>query len=112
DFRRTWRGRYRFHVVDVGPAPNDYEDASWANYGAVMSSDYPQGHPPVWQYTADPLWTQAGESCATDGQGIDPNLGDLPWRNDTPCRMMPRPARDVAYALLFTSTSGYLYRPI
>jgi hypothetical protein len=114
DFGRTWGGRYRFHFIDVGAAPNDYEDASWANYGAVMSSDYPHGDPPVWQYTADPLWSQAGERCATDdGSGIsDDQVGGLPWRNDTPCRMMPRLARDVAYGLFFRSTSGYLYRPI
>jgi hypothetical protein len=112
DFARTWGGRYRFHFIDLGAAPNDYEDAVWLNYGLVMSSDYPHGDPPVWQYTADPLWKQQGETCATDGQGIDPNLADLPWRNDTPCRLMPRLARDVAYGLFFRSTSGYLYRPI
>ncbi|HEX8305649.1 MAG TPA: CARDB domain-containing protein [Jatrophihabitans sp.] len=111
DFARTWGGRYRFHFVDLGAAPNDYEDASWANYGVGMSSDYPHGDPPVWQYTADPLWTQSGESCLTAGPGV-PGVGDLPWRNDTPCRMMPRLARDVAYGLFFRSTSGYLYRPI
>jgi hypothetical protein len=112
DFARTWGGRYRFHFIDMGAAPNDYEDFLWLNYGLGMSSDYPHGDPPVWQYTADPLWKQDGDSCATDGQGIDPNLADLPYRNDTPCRLMPRVARDVAYGLFFRSTSGYLYRPI
>ena len=37
---------------------------------------------------------------------------DLPYNDNTPCRMMPRLGRDIAYGLFFRSTSGYLYRPI
>lgn len=106
DFARTWGGRYRFHFIDLGAAPNDYEAASWAGAGLGMSSDYPHGDPPVWQYAADPLWQQPGDKCYTD---ID---SALPYNNNTPCRMMPRLARDVAYGLFFRSTAGYLYRPI
>jgi hypothetical protein len=104
DFARTWGGRYRFHFFDLGAAPNTYEDATWVNYGAVMSSDYPQGDPPVWQYDADPLWKQGGDSCQ-DAAGTH-------YTGNTPCRMMPRLGRDVAYGLFFRSTAGYLYRPI
>ncbi|WP_299445095.1 CARDB domain-containing protein [uncultured Phycicoccus sp.] len=110
DFGRTWGGRYRFHFIDLGAAPNDFESATWAGKGLGMSSDYPHGDPPVWHYTADPLWKQSGDTCATDGTKIAGM--DLPYNNTTPCRMMPRLARDVAYGLFFRSTAGYLYRPI
>jgi len=104
DFARTWGGRYRWHFFDLGAAPNNYEDVTWANYGALMSSDYPQGDPPVWQYDADPLWQQTGSDCQVTSQTA--------YTGNTPCRMMPRLARDVAYGLFFRSTAGYLYRPI
>ncbi|MFW5474029.1 CARDB domain-containing protein [Knoellia sp. CPCC 206450] len=110
DYARTWGGRYRFHFIDLGAAPNDYEASTWAGKGLGMSSDYPHGDPPVWQYASDPLWKQQGDTCATDGT---PVAGmDLPYNNNTPCRMMPRLARDVAYGLFFRSTAGFLYRPI
>lgn len=54
DYARTWGGRYRFHFVDLGAAPNDFESASWAGEGVVMSSDYPHGDPPVWQLRRGP----------------------------------------------------------
>jgi hypothetical protein len=104
DFARTWGGRYRFHFFDLGAAPNSYEDATWANYGAGMSSEYPYGDPPVWQYAADPLWQQQGDTCQ--------DAAALHYTGNTPCRMMPRLGRDVAYGLFFRSTAGYLYRPI
>ena len=110
DFARTWGGRYRFHFVDLGAAPNDFESASWAGRGLGMSSDYPHGDPPVWQYDADPVWQQDGDTCKTEGTQVAGM--DLPYNNDTPCRLMPRLARDLAYGLFFRSTSGYLYRPI
>ena len=102
DFGRTWGGRYRWHFFDLGAAPNTYEDVTWANYGAVSSAAYPQGDPPVWQYDADPEWNQ--DQCQVTGQTA--------YTGDTPCRMIPRLARDVAYDLFFRSTPGYLYRPI
>lgn len=105
DFARTWGGRYRFHFVDIGAAPNNYESATWLNAKLPMSSDYPHGDPPVWQYKADPLWQQAGDTCAFDKSQID-------YTGATPCRIMPRLGRDVAYGLFFRSTAGYLYRPI
>ena len=110
DYARTWGGRYRFHFVDLGAAPNDYESATWAGKNLGMSSDYPHGDPPVWQYDADPLWQQDGDTCKTEGTQVAGM--DLPYNNDTPCRMMPRLGRDVAYGLFFRSTAGYLYRPI
>ncbi|MGH3329799.1 MAG: CARDB domain-containing protein [Nocardioidaceae bacterium] len=110
DFARTWGGRYRFHFVDLGAAPNDYEAASWAGRGLGMSSDYPHGDPPVWQYDADPVWQQDGDTCKTEGTQVDGM--DLPYNDNTPCRMMPRLGRDIAYGLFFRSTAGYLYRPI
>lgn len=110
DYGRTWGGRYRFHFVDLGAAPNDFESATWAGRGAGMSSDYPHGDPPVWQYAADPLWQQSGDTCKTEGIKVFEN--NLPYNNNTPCRIMPRLARDVAYGLFFRSTPGYLYRPI
>ncbi len=110
DFARTWGGRYRFHFIDLGAAPNDYEAASWAGKGLGMSSDYPHGDPPVWQYDADPVWQQDGDTCKTEGTQIAGM--DLPYNDNTPCRMMPRLARSVAYGLFFRSTAGYLYRPI
>ncbi len=110
DFARTWGGRYRFHFIDLGAAPNDYESASWAGKGLGMSSDYPHGDPPVWQYDADPVWKQDGDVCKTEGTTVDGM--DLPYNDNTPCRMMPRLGRDIAYGLFFRSTAGYLYRPI
>jgi len=104
DFARTWGGRYRWHFFDLGAAPNNYEDITWANYGALESSDYPQGDPPVWQYDADPLWQQSSGECQV--------TSETAYTGDTPCRIMPRLARDVAYGLFFRSTPGYLYRPI
>ncbi len=104
DFARTWGGRYRFHFFDLGAAPNSYEDATWANYGAAMSNEYPMGDPPVWQYDSDPLWQQTSDDCR-DQAGTH-------YTGNTPCRIMPRLARDVAYGLFFRSTAGYLYRPI
>ncbi len=110
DYARTWGGRYRFHFIDLGAAPNDYESASWAGAGVGMSSDYPHGDPPIWHYDADPLWQQPGDRCTTE---VGPVFGEsLPYNNDTPCRLMPRLGRDVAYGLFFRSTAGYLYRPI
>jgi hypothetical protein len=105
DFARTWGGRYRFHFVDLGAAPNNYESASWAKYERTFSSDYPFGDPPVWQYQADPNWRQTTDSCTADPQVLNYNGG-------TPCRIMPRLGRDVTYGLVFRSTAGYLYRPI
>ncbi|HSE09091.1 MAG TPA: CARDB domain-containing protein [Nocardioidaceae bacterium] len=110
DYARTWGGRYRFHFVDLGAAPNDFEAKTWAGRGLGMSSDYPHGDPPVWQYDADPVWQQDGETCKTEGTQIAGM--DLPYNDNTPCRMMPRLARSVAYGLFFRSTPGYLYRPI
>jgi hypothetical protein len=107
DFARTWGGRYRFHFIDLGAAPNDYESASWAGAERTMSSDYPFGDPPIWQYKADPQWQQSGETCAADD--LNPQFQ---YTGSTPCRLMPRLGRDVAYGLFFRSTAGYLYRPI
>jgi len=105
DYARTWGGRYRFHFIDLGAAPNNYESASWAKAERTLSSDYPFGDPPIWQYKADPLWQQTGTECLADPQVLD-------YTGGTPCRMMPRLGRDVAYGLFFRSTAGYLYRPI
>jgi hypothetical protein len=105
DFARTWGGRYRFHFFDLGAAPNDYESATWAGEGRGMSSDYPMGDPPIWQYKADPQWQQQGDNCAAD-----PSVAN--YTGGTPCRMMPRLGRDVGYDLFFRSTAGYLYRPL
>lgn len=103
DFARTWGGRYRFHFVDLGAAPNAYESATWLNSKLPMSSDYPHGDPPIWQYDADPRWQQGGESCTNS---------PTEYTGGTACRLMPRLARSVAYGLFFRSTPGYLYRPI
>lgn len=105
DYGRTWGGRYRFHFVDLGAAPNNYESTSWLRAERTLSSDYPHGDPPIWQYKADPQWQQSGDECAADPQVTD-------YTGGTPCRMMPRLGRDVAYGLFFRSTAGYLYRPI
>lgn len=105
DFARTWGGRYRFHFIDLGAAPNNYESASWLGAERTLSSDYPHGDPPIWQYKADVRWQQTSAECAADPQVID-------YTGGTPCRMMPRLGRDVAYGLFFRSTAGYLYRPI
>lgn len=103
DFARTWGGRYRWHFFDIGAAPNNYESAAWLSKGTdAMSSDFPMGDPPVWQYENDPEWQQ--DPCPASAPDY---LGD-----PTPCTMMPRLARDVAYGLFFRSTAGYLYRPI
>lgn len=103
DFARTWGGRYRWHIFDLGAAPNNYESAAWLGKGVdAMSSDYPMGDPPVWQYENDPQWQQ--DPCPAS---VPEYVGD-----PTPCTMMPRLARDVAYGLFFRSTAGYLYRPI
>ena len=103
DFARTWGGRYRFHFVDLGAAPNTFESATWLNAKLPMSSDYPHGDPPIWQYDADPRWQQDGESCTNS---------PTEYTGGTGCRLMPRLARAVAYGLFFRSTPGYLYRPI
>jgi hypothetical protein len=105
DFARTWGGRYRFHFIDLGAAPNNYESISWLRAERQLSSDYPHGDPPIWQYKADPLWNQPTAECLADPQVLD-------YTGGTPCRMMPRLGRDVAYGLFFRSTAGYLYRPI
>ena len=105
DFGRTWGGRYRFHFVDMGAAPNDFESISWLGTERQFSSDYPFGDPPIWQYKADPRWMQTTEECAADPQVTN-------YTGGTPCRLMPRLGRDVAYGLFFRSTAGYLYRPI
>ena len=103
DFARTWGGRYRWHFFDLGAAPNNYESAAWLGKGVdAMSSDFPMGDPPVWQYENDPQWQQ--DPCPAS---VPEYLGD-----PTPCTMMPRLARDVSYGLFFRSTAGYLYRPI
>ncbi len=105
DFARTWGGRYRFHFIDLGAAPNNYESISWLRAERQMSSDYPHGDPPIWHYKADPRWMQTTEECTADPQVLN-------YTGGTPCRMMPRLGRDVAYGLFFRSTAGYLYRPI
>lgn len=105
DYARTWGGRYRFHFIDLGAAPNNYESLSWLAAERQLSSDYPHGDPPIWQYKADPLWQQTADECAADPQVLD-------YTGGTPCRMMPRLGRDVGYGLFFRSTAGYLYRPI
>ncbi len=103
DFARTWGGRYRWHFFDMGAAPNNYESAAWLSKGLdAMSSDFPMGDPPVWQYENDPQWQQ--DPCPAT---VNEYVGD-----PTPCTMFPRLARDVAYGLFFRSTAGYLYRPI
>ncbi|HEY1012450.1 MAG TPA: hypothetical protein VGE07_07060 [Herpetosiphonaceae bacterium] len=103
DWARTWGGRYRMHFIDLGAAPNTYESAAWLSTRVAQSSDYPFGDPPIWQYKADPQWGQAGDVC----QGATTD-----YTGGTPCRMMPRLGRDVAYSLFFRMTPGYLYRPI
>ncbi len=105
DYGRTWGGRYRFHFIDLGSAPNNFESATWLNSKLPMSSDYPHGDPPIWQYKADPQWQQTGDECVFDKSTID-------YTGNTPCRLMPRIGRSVAYGLFFRSTAGYLYRPI
>lgn len=104
DFARTWGGRYRFHFIDLGAAPNNYESVSWLAAERQLSSDYPHGDPPIWQYKADPRWQQTADTCAADPQVLN-------YTGVTPCRMMPRLGRDVAYGLFFRSTAGYLYPP-
>ncbi len=106
DFGRTWGGRYRFHFIDLGAAPNNFESVSWLKAERQLSSDYPHGDPPIWQYKADPSWQQTSDQCAAD------DTLSLNYTGNTPCRMMPRLGRDVAYGLFFRSTAGYLYRPI
>lgn len=103
DYGRTWGGRYRFHFVDLGAAPNTFESATWLNAKLPMSSDYPHGDPPIWQYEMDPRWNQAGDVCENSPTA---------YTGTTPCRLYPRIGRSVAYGLFFRSTSGYLYRPI
>ena len=105
DFGRTWGGRYRFHFVDLGAAPNTFEGITWLGRERQYSSDYPHGDPPIWQYQADERWKQPGDECAADPQATG-------YTGGTPCRIMPRLGRDVAYGLFFRSTAGYLYRPI
>lgn len=103
DYARTWGGRYRFHFIDLGAAPNSFESATWLNAKLPMSSDYPHGDPPIWQYDTDPRWQQPGDSCTNS---------PTEYTGGTPCRLMPRIGRSVQYGLVFRSTSGYLYRPI
>jgi hypothetical protein len=110
DYARTWGGRYRFHFVDLGAAPNNYESLSWLGTERQMSSDYPLGDPPIWQYTADPRWNQAQGSAACSDTTPQNTANDDTF--NTPCRLMPRIGRSVAYGLFFRSTAGYLYRPI
>jgi hypothetical protein len=105
DYGRTWGGRYRFHFIDLGAAPNTFESATWVGADRQLSSSYPFGDPPIWQYMEDPLWTQTSDDCLADPQVAN-------YSGNTPCRMMPRLGRDVAYGLFFRSTAGYLYRPI
>jgi hypothetical protein len=103
DFARSWGGRYLWHFVDLCAAPNNYESAAWLGKGVdAMSNDFPMGDPPIWQYLNDPQWQQ--DPCPAT---VNSYVGD-----PTPCTMMPRLARDVAYGLFFRSTAGYLYRPI
>jgi hypothetical protein len=104
DHARTWGGRYRFHFVDLGAAPNDYESATWAGRGLGMSSDYPHGDPPIWQYTADQLWSQGGDTCKRLAEQVN-------YTGHTPCRLMPRLGRSVAYGLFFRSTAGLSLSP-
>ena len=89
DYARTWGGRYRFHFIDLGAAPNDFESASWAGRNLGMSSDYLHGDPPVWQYSADPLWQQDGDTCKTGGH---------PGRRDGPALQRQHPVPDDAAA--------------
>ena len=110
DYARTWGGRYRFHYIDLGAAPNNYESLSWLGTERQMSSDYPLGDPPVWHYTADPRWNQAPGSVACTDLTPQNTANDNTF--NTPCRLMPRIGRSVAYGLFFRSTAGYLYRPI
>ena len=110
DYARTWGGRYRFHFIDLGAAPNNYESLSWLGTERQMSSDYPLGDPPIWQYTADPRWNQAQGSVACTDTTPQNTQNDNTF--NTPCRLMPRIGRSVMYGLVFRSTAGYLYRPI
>ena len=110
DYARTWGGRYRFHFIDLGAAPNNYESLSWLGTERQMSSDYPLGDPPIWQYTADPRWNQAQGSVSCTDTTPTNTANDNTF--NTPCRLMPRIGRSVGYGLIFRSTAGYLYRPI
>jgi hypothetical protein len=110
DYARTWGGRYRFHYIDLGAAPNNFESLSWLGAERQMSSDYPLGDPPIWQYTAEPRWNQAPGTVSCTDTTPQNTANDNTF--NTPCRLMPRIGRSVSYGLFFRSTAGYLYRPI
>lgn len=85
DYSRTWGGRYRFFMHDLGAAPNYYEAVDFFLGQVPGSAAYPDGDPPVWDYDNDPRW-----------QG----------------KLAERTARDALTWLFARMTTGYLYRPI
>ena len=94
-----------FHFVDLGARPTTTSRLLAERRSGTMSSTTRIGDPPIWQYDADPLWQQTERHMRR-------RPAELHYTGGTPCRMMPRLGRDVAYGLFFRSTAGYLYRPI
>ena len=103
DFARTWGGRYRFHFVDLGAAPNAYESATWLNSKLPMSSRLPARRP------AD-LAVRRGSALAAVRRVLHQQSDRVHRRYPLPVDAAPRAQR--RYGLFFRSTPGYLYRPI
>ncbi|MDQ3668814.1 MAG: PPC domain-containing protein [Actinomycetota bacterium] len=105
DWARIWGGRYRFMMVDLGAAPNQYEAETWGNRNrsAWGSANY---DPPLWEYRANaprPVTpvnlTEGLEQAVTPGETFD-----LEYLNF----ML---GRTVNQATSFRFLHSYLYEP-
>ncbi|MBA3364481.1 MAG: PPC domain-containing protein [Actinobacteria bacterium] len=105
DWARVWGGRYRFMMVDLGAAPNQYEAETWGNRNRSVwgSANY---DPPLWEYRANaprpvtPVNISSGvEQAVTPGATFDKDYLDF---------ML---GRTVNQATSFRFLHSYLYEP-
>ena len=103
DWARVWGGRYRFMMVDMGAAPNVYEEETWAGGSRLGSTAYA---PPLWEYRAEaPRPVTAVHLADGIEQAVTP--GEF-WDREQLAWMM---ARTTNQAVNFRFFHSYLYEP-
>lgn len=104
DWGRVWGGRYRFMMVDLGAAPNAYEDQTWAGGDPVTGST--AYDPPLWEYRANaPRPVTAVHLADGTSQAVTPSET---WDRDQLAYML---ARTTNQAVNFRFFHSYLYEP-
>ena len=106
DWARVWGGRYRFLMVDLGAAPNQYEAETWGNRNRSAAWGSANYEPPLWEFRSNaprPVTlvnlTEGVEQAVTPGET---------WNMQQLNQVL---GRHVNEATSFRFLHSYLYEP-